>query len=131
MRRSKSVTMAYKPMKDEMCGAGGEARDFELDELFHAYREACPDPEPSVNFMPAVWSKIEARQSSTTLFSRMARTLVGAALAATVILGMLISTESQAGTTSFDGTYMEAITADHVSSLDAMNLERISEMEQQ
>lgn len=122
--------MAYKPMEDELFAGGDPAREAELDSLFCAYREALPDPEPSVNFMPAVWAKIEARQSSTSLFGRMARALVGAALAATVIFGMLLSSQTQGGN-NFDGSYIEALTADHVSSLDAMNLERISEMEQQ
>ena len=45
---------------------GGESEvEARLDDLFHAYREACPDPEPSVNFMPAMWAKIEARQASS------------------------------------------------------------------
>ena len=36
--------------------------DEQLDGLFRAYREACPDPEPSPEFMPGVWKRIEARQ---------------------------------------------------------------------
>ncbi len=34
----------------------------ELDHLFERYRAALPDPEASVNFMPELWRKIEARQ---------------------------------------------------------------------
>ena len=34
----------------------------ELDHLFARYRTAVPDPEASVNFMPELWRKIEARQ---------------------------------------------------------------------
>lgn len=120
--------MALKAMQQKDYVSGGEQ---ELESLFRAYREACPEPEPSVNFMPAVWAKIEARQTHTTLFSRMARALVGAALAATAVLGMLLSTQAQNSSTPFDGSYMEAITADHVSTLDAMSLERISDLEQQ
>src|SRR4051794_36500731 len=121
--------MAFKPMEPtgnmeyELKDDGGE-----LNALFRAYHDACPTPDASVNFMPALWAKIEARQSSTHLFSRMARALVGAALAATVILGMLSSTGGP-GPSAIDGTYMEALTADHVSTLDAMNLDRISELE--
>ena len=33
-----------------------------LDELFRAYRKACPDPEASVNFTPTMWARIEARE---------------------------------------------------------------------
>ncbi len=101
-----------------------------LDELFLAYRQACPDPDGSVNFMPELWAKIEARQNSTTLFGRMARALVTVALFASVILGMMMSNMSQAPS-NFNGTYLEALSAEHVSSLEPLNLERISEMEQQ
>ena len=55
---------------------------------FHAYRDACPDPEASVNFMPDMWAKIEAREASSTIFSRMAKTLVTAALGASVVMGL-------------------------------------------
>ena len=105
----------------------GDAR---LDNLFRAYRDAVPDPDPSVNFMPTMWAKIETRQVSTTVFGRMAKALVTVALAATVLLGVLVSSENQANT-GYNGTYLEALTADHASTLEPLNLERISEMEQQ
>jgi len=34
--------------------------DKKLDALFTEYRSACPDPEPSADFMPAMWKRIEA-----------------------------------------------------------------------
>jgi hypothetical protein len=108
-----------------------EERDAELSAWLAAYRDACPDPDPSANFMPGVWAKIEARQTSTTMFSRMAKALVTAALAATVILGLMISTYSSVQSEPFNGTYIEALTADHALSLEPLNLERISELEQQ
>ncbi|MGA2131387.1 MAG: hypothetical protein ABSH50_03655 [Bryobacteraceae bacterium] len=55
---------------------GGEN---ELDGLFRAYREACPDPEPSVNFMPELWRRIEERQRSVFFLGRWARAFVTAA----------------------------------------------------
>ena len=102
----------------------------QLERLFHAYREACPDPEPGVHFMPELWAKIEARESSTNLFGRMAKALVTAALAASMILGFLLSTASQPGST-YNGTYLDALMADHASGLEPLNVERISELEQQ
>jgi hypothetical protein len=101
-----------------------------LDQLFLAYREACPDPEPSVNFTPELWARIEAREVSTNLFGRMAKALVTAALAATVILGLMVATFSH-NESQFNGTYIEALRADRVSSLEPLNLDRFSEMEQQ
>ena len=101
-----------------------------LDQWFSAYREACREPEASVHFMPAMWAKIEARESSANLFGRMAKALVTVAIAATVVMGMLVSTASQPNT-SFTGSYLEAAAVDHVSALEPLNLDRISEMEQQ
>lgn len=115
--------MSSKPMEHE-------ERDGELSEWLKAYRSACPEPEASVNFMPAVWAKIEARQVSTNLFGRMAKALVTAALAATIVLGLMVSTFNQADP-SFNGTYIEALSVDHASTLEPLNLDRISELEQQ
>ena len=100
-----------------------------LDELFHAYRDACPDPEPSVNFMPAMWAKIEAREASRTIFSRFAKGLVTAALGASVLMGLLSGYSSQPIVTS-EGSYLQALAADHASTLEPLQVERISELEQ-
>jgi hypothetical protein len=102
----------------------------QLDQLLRAYREACPDPEPSAGFTPALWARIEAREVSTTLFGRMAKALVTAALAATAILALMVSTSSRREA-AFNGTYVEALRADRASSLEPLNLDRISELEQQ
>jgi hypothetical protein len=102
----------------------------QLDQLFLAYREACPDPEPSVNFTPELWARIEAREVSSNLFGRMAKALVTAALATTVILGLVMSTLSHRDT-QFNGTYIEALRVDRASTLEPLNLDRVSELEQQ
>ncbi len=101
-----------------------------LDDLFRAYREACPDSEPSVNFMPEMWAKIEAREASGTVFNRMAKALVTAALGASVVMGLLSASYSQPVTPSNDGSYLQALSADHVSDLEPLQVERISELEQ-
>lgn len=104
--------------------------DARLNDLFHAYRDACPDPEPSVNFMPVMWAKIEARQASSTVFNRMAKALVTAALGASVIMAILSSSYSQPANPAYEGTYIQALAADHVSDLEPLQVERISELEQ-
>jgi hypothetical protein len=101
-----------------------------LDEMFLAYRDSFPDPAPSVNFTPELWTRIEAREVSSNMFGRMAKALVTAALAASVILGLMVSTLSQKAQ-SFTGTYLEALSADHASSMEPLNLDRVSELEQQ
>jgi hypothetical protein len=102
----------------------------QLADLLRAYREACPDPDPGPNFMPELWARIEARQSSTNLFGRVAKTLVTVALAASMILAVLVSIETQPGP-NFTGTYLEALTMDHAASLEPLSLDRVSELEQQ
>lgn len=104
--------------------------ELQLDQLFLAYRESFTDPAPSVNFTPELWARIEAREVSSNLFGRMAKALVTAALAASVILGLMMSTLNQKDT-AFNGTYLEALSADHASTLEPLNLDRVSEMEQQ
>lgn len=106
-----------------------EDRNAELAEWFRAYREACPVPETSVNFMPELWAKIEARQVSTNLFGRMAKALVTAALAATAILGLMVSTSNRQP--DFNGTYLEALSNDSAFSMEPLNLDRVSELEHQ
>ena len=67
---------------------GGEQ---ELDALFRAYKDACPNPEPSVNFMPDLWKRIESRQRFTFSFRRMANALVTSAVALSIALGVYMS----------------------------------------
>jgi hypothetical protein len=62
-----------------------------LDALFRAYRDACPTPEASANFMPNLWQRIEARQTYTFSFKRMANALVTAAVAFSIVLGVYMS----------------------------------------
>lgn len=105
-----------------------EEKERRLDELFREYAMACPDPDPSVNFMPKVWAGIEAREASRNVFGRMAKALVTAALAASAILALLVSMNSNR---PYSGTFLQALTADHVSHLEPFHLDRISEMENQ
>ncbi len=81
-----------------------------LDTLFAAYRDACPDPEPSANFMPQLWQKIEAREQTSTIFGRLARKLVTAALALSVVLGLAVSLSSMAALPS--ESYVEVLAED-------------------
>lgn len=58
-----------------------------LDALFRAFAQ-CPIPEPSANFMPTLWQKIEARQTFTFSFRRMANAFAAAAVALTLALSV-------------------------------------------
>ncbi len=59
----------------------------ELTKLLAAYRDAVPDPEPSANFMPGLWQKIEARRSPVLVLRRFAQGLVMAAAAFALLIG--------------------------------------------
>jgi hypothetical protein len=116
--------MSNKPMEQ----GNSDEKEARLDELFRVYRAACPNPEPSASFMPNVWARIEAREVSTNWFGRVAKTLVTAALTATVILGIIISSMNQSSA-FFNATFVEALRADHASTLEPLHLDRISQLE--
>jgi hypothetical protein len=99
-----------------------------LDDLFRAYREAYPVPEGSATFMPDMWERIEAREVSRSWFSRVAKTLVIAALAVSVVFGTMISSTNQSNA-FFNATFVEALRADHTSNLEPLHLDRISQLD--
>jgi hypothetical protein len=65
--------------------------DQKLDALFGAYRAACGSPEPSANFMPNLWARIESRQSFSFSFFRMANAFATATVALTIVLGIYMA----------------------------------------
>jgi hypothetical protein len=82
--------------------------DEKLDALFRAYRDACPDPEASANFMPTLWARIDSRQTFLFSFRRMANAFVTAAVALSIALGVYMSIpRSTPG--SAPETYVEAL----------------------
>jgi len=82
--------------------------DERLDALFRAYRDACPDPEASVNFMPTLWARIDARQTFLFSFRRMANAFVTAAVALSIALGVYMSIPRSTPGTNNE-TYVEAL----------------------
>ncbi len=79
-----------------------------LDALFRAYRDACPTPEASANFMPNLWRQIESRQSFTFSFRRMANAFVTAAVALSIALGVYMSLP-RSNPNYYSQTYIEAL----------------------
>ena len=86
--------------------------DQELNSLFAAYREAVPDPEPSADFMPRLWSRIEAKRSFVFRLRRMSQVAVAAALAACLLGGVLILPFSN-HTSQVAGTYVDILADAH------------------
>jgi hypothetical protein len=81
----------------------------ELDHLFRAYAQACPVPEPSTNFMPDLWLRIESRQSFTFSFRRMANALSTAAVALSIALGVYMSIPHNNNPNNSNTSYIEAL----------------------
>ncbi len=115
-------------MKSEGDSAGPANAESRLNELFQAYGEACPVPETGADFMPRIWARIETREASRNWFGSVAKALVTAAVAASVILGLLVSSANQSAA-FYNGTFVEALVKDHVASLEPLHLDRLSELE--
>ena len=84
--------------------------DEKLDALFRAYRDACPDPEASANFMPTPWARIDSRQTFLFSFRRMANAFVTAAVALSIALGVYMSIP-RSNPNANSETYIEALAA--------------------
>jgi hypothetical protein len=89
----------------EMRGSG----DGKLDTLFRVYESVCPVPEPSANFMPGLWARIEARQTYTFSFQRLASAFVTAALAVSIALGLYMSIPRSSPASYYSPNYIEAL----------------------
>ncbi|MFN7993647.1 MAG: hypothetical protein U0Q18_08610 [Bryobacteraceae bacterium] len=84
----------------------------ELDALLRAYRDACPDPEPSANFMPEIWRRIEERQRSVFFLGRWAKALATAAALTSLAMAAYLFIPSHSSFLSVE-SYVEALAAGH------------------
>jgi len=87
--------------------------DARLDEVFRAYRAACPDFEPSPEFMPHLWQRIEARQGMSMVFGRWARNVATAALALSMLLGLAVTITGSHGAQLPSESYVEVLAEEH------------------
>jgi hypothetical protein len=83
-----------------------------LDALFRAYHDACVAPDPSVNFMPYLWQRIESRQKFSFSFRRVARGFVTAAIAATLAMTLYLVAPHYTAVPS-NSTYVDVLAASH------------------
>src|ERR1700683_965710 len=84
-------------------------RNNELDGLFQRYRAALPDPEESVNFMPELWRKIEARQFFLVRLKKLTQVFVAAAAAICLLLGIILQAPVSSETTVVRGNYVDVL----------------------
>lgn len=97
---------------DRMQHQGDDAR---LSAFFAEYRSACPDPEPSADFMPAMWKRIEARRVATvSVFRHWAQACVMATVALTILIGVVLIPRLQ-NDPAANSSYVEALMSEHSS----------------
>jgi Na+-transporting NADH:ubiquinone oxidoreductase subunit NqrB len=87
--------------------------DSKLDELFQAYGAACPEVEPSANFMPQIWQRIESRYTFGFVFQNLARTTVTACAALCLLLVVLNFASPFRNHTAQVPNYTDILMAEH------------------
>ena len=85
----------------------------EIRAMFAAYREALPDPEPDANFMPKLWTLIDAHRNVTFSFGRLAKRFVSIAAASCLAMSLLFLTPVHQMSPIYGATYLDALAADH------------------
>jgi hypothetical protein len=85
--------------------------ELRLNALFRAFRETCPVPEASANFMPRLWERIESRQTVPFLIRRLASGFVTAAVA--VSLGIAVYVSLPGTSPYYNESYIEALADGH------------------
>jgi anti-sigma-K factor RskA len=83
-----------------------------LHSLLAEYRDACPDPEPSAQFMPQLWQRIEASRNSTVslLLRRWAEVWLVATVAMAIVTGALLIPSYQNQQT-YQASYLDLLAA--------------------
>ena len=84
----------------------------ELSSLFQKYKAAVPDPDPSANFVPELWRKIEARRTLILRVRKLTQVFVGAAAAVTLLFAM-IQVVPGSYRSEVNGSYVEGLAAAH------------------
>jgi|GEM_PF-804116 len=93
--------------------AGPEALETRLDALFAAYRDACPAPEASPEFMPRLWARIESRQQNQLAFAwrRWTQAFLSLAAAACLLI-VALQVLSPSSSAYFRSTYIDQLSED-------------------
>ena len=89
-----------------------DPREPRLDALFRGYRMACEPRDPSANFMPELWQKIEKRQSALFSFRRIAKGFVAAAAMLSLALALIGFIPSRSAPVNIS-TWVDTLDAHH------------------
>ena len=85
----------------------------EIRAIFASYREALSDIEPGANFMPQLWTRIDAQRNVTFSFGRLAKRFVSVAVASCLAMSILFLTPMHEMSPIYGATYLDALAADH------------------
>jgi hypothetical protein len=83
-----------------------------LESLWADYHRSLPDSEPGPDFMPGLWRKIDASQSTLSSIRRWSRGLVTAAAAAALVMMVFLALPSGHLSPVYTATYLDALAAD-------------------
>jgi len=97
----------------------GEPLPDGLRGLFASYREALPGLEPSSNFMPTMWSRIDARRNTAHSFGRLTRAFVSFAGALCLIISAIFLSPMSEAAPDYLASYVDVLAEDQDDSLEA------------
>lgn len=83
----------------------------ELDEFFETYREACPAPAASANYMPELWDRIDRRRSFSIWLNKLAPAFATVTILLCLVFGAL-SSDDGAPTVERPTTYVDVLEDD-------------------
>lgn len=87
-----------------------------LSAVWAEYRDACPDPAPSPEFMPRLWQRIDSRRAGMTFtFRRLVQGCVVATVALAIVLGAVVIPHLQ-NRQVYSASYVDVLAADHPNS---------------
>jgi hypothetical protein len=95
------------------------SNEHKLDEVFAAYRESLPDREPTVNFTPELWRRIDQRRKATFSLTRFTRGFVTGALALCFAMTALTWT-SPSMNSVYTATYADVLDEEHQHELESV-----------
>ena len=87
--------------------------DDKLDALWAEYRDALPDTNPSVEFMPKLWRRIDQQRVATTsIFRRLSQVFVVATAALTLLMAVVLIPRLQ-NQQVYSASYVDVLAAAH------------------
>ena len=87
--------------------------DDKLDALWAQYRDACPDPEPTAQFTPGLWQRIDTRRRATASIRRLAQVCVMASVALALLMAVVLIPRSQDLAVYNSGSYVDVLASDY------------------